>query len=190
MCEANRGLLASLEDRVTVGIESFEKLVEDHYDRLFRAALFMSGDRETAEELVQDCFLAAGESLATFQERSSVYTWLYGILLNKFRKWLRKRGGTVSLQQMAEKSEGDSALLAADGIQPLQRLEREEMAQQVQKAIRELSPRHRSALTLRYVEELSYEEISATLGCSIGTVKSRIHYALKKVAHQLRQIQG
>jgi len=175
-----------------VTIESFQELVEHYYDRLFRAALFMSGDRETAEELVQESFLAAGESLNTFEERSSVYTWLYGILLNKFRKWLREQGGALSLQQITERSdgEGDAALLAAEGVQPLQQLERREIAEQVQNAIRQLPPHHRSVLTLRYLEELSYEEISTMLGCSIGTVKSRIHYALKKVANQMRYIRG
>jgi len=171
-----------------VTIESFQELVERYYDRLFRAALFMSGDRGTAEELVQESFLAAGESLSTFEERSSAYTWLYGILLNKFRKWLREQGSALSLQQITERGddEGNAAPLAAEGVQPLQQLERKEIAEQVQNAIRQLPPHHRSVLTLRYLEGLSYEEISTTLGCSIGTVKSRIHYALKKVAKQMR----
>jgi len=173
-------------------VESFDELVSHYYDRVFRAALFMCGDRQAAEDLVQESFLAAGQSLDRFEGRSSPYTWLYGILLNKFRKWLRERGEMRYLQEMADEGHADAAADRLEAVvqEPMQEIEKQEMADLVQEAILELPPYHRSVLVLRYLEAFSYEEIAESLGCSIGTVKSRIHYALKKLARRLRLARG
>lgn len=175
-------------DTPVVAKKRFEKIARDHYDHLFRAALFLCGDRDVAEELVQDCFLVVAESLDKFEGRSSIYTWLYGILLNKFRVWMRRRGRALSLDQMAEQHEESSPAEFLEGNEDLPEgvVERRERAELVRQAIDDLPVHHRSVLALRYLEELSYEEIAEGLGCSLGTVKSRIHYALKRIARTLR----
>ena len=167
---------------------TFQELVEEHYDRLFRAALFMSGDREVAEDLVQESFLAAAESLHRFEGRSKPYTWLYGILRNKFRRWLRKKDRTVSLQLLEERAPGDENPLSlkSEETRPPAQAESDETAELIREFVDELPPHHRDVLVLRYLEDYSYKEISEALDCSIGTVKSRIHYALDKVGHRLR----
>ncbi len=172
--------------------ESLQELVHSHYDRLFRAALFMCGSPEAAEDLVQETFLAAVTSLPSFQGRSSSYTWLYGVMLNKFKGWLRQKGGPISLQQIAEESDlaGASELLAADEPGAHEQVVRRETAQIVREALDELPHHHRSVLALRYLEGMSYREIAESLGCSLGTVKSRIHYALRKVAGKLEHRRG
>ena len=89
-----------------VNEKDFQTLVHEHYDRIFRAARFMCGDQYAAEDLVHETFLAAAQSFGRFQGRSSVYTWLYGIMLNKFRRWIRKRRtGTVSLHGLGREQE-------------------------------------------------------------------------------------
>lgn len=161
--------------------------VRQHYDRLFRAARFMSGDLSVAEDLVQETFLAAAESLERFQGRSSAYTWLYGILLNKFRRWLRRRGSAaLSLQHPIGRDDGRAEdLLESHSPSPGQTAERHEDIERVRAVMQELSADHRSVITLRFMEGLSYEEVARTLDCPVGTVKSRIHYALLKMGKQL-----
>jgi RNA polymerase sigma-70 factor (ECF subfamily) len=168
------------------------ELAEQYYDRLFRSALVMCGDDDVAEELVQDTFLAAAKGLDRFEGRSSYYTWLYGILLNKFRGWLRKKDRPpMSLERHAEKlsASGAAELVEAEGEEASEKLMKKETAHQVRAALDELPAHHRSVLVLRYVENMSYQEIADTVGCSLGTVKSRIHYALKKVGGKLRELE-
>lgn len=164
-------------------------LVEDHYDRLFRAARFMCGDLNAAEDLVQETFAAAATSLRRFKGRSSPYTWLYGIMLNKFRRWLRKKGRRpLSLHAPAGDEESGSAaqILPDDAPLPEERAQSREAAALVRDAIEELSADHRMAIELRFVEDLPYEEIARILDCPVGTAKSRVHYALRRIGDLLR----
>lgn len=173
--------------------KELRELAEQYYDRLFRSALVMCGNKDVAEELVQDTFLAAAEGLDRFEGRSSHYTWLYGILLNKFRGWLRKKDRPpMSLERQAEKlsASGISELVEDEGRDASEKLIRKETAGQVRDALDELPPHHRSVLVLRYVEGMAYQDIADTLGVSLGTVKSRIHYALQKVGDKLREHEG
>ncbi len=169
----------------------FQTLVEEHYDRLFRAARFMCGDPQAAEDLVQETFLAAGETLDRFQGRSSPYTWLYGILLNKWRRWLRRRKRRVfSLQSMSwDEQPGNAAeLVPSDLPGPADTAQEHEAAERVRSAIEQLPEDHRAVIVLRFVEDLSYQEIGEILDCPLGTVKSRIHYALKKIGKELASV--
>jgi len=171
-----------------VSRKQLRKLVQQYYDRLFRAARFMCNDPQAAEDLVQETFLAAAESLESFAGRSTAYTWLYGIMLNKFRRWLRhNRSNVMSLQALSEREEVEEAgpALAADYPAPPEVAEQQEAAERVRKALQSLSADHRSVVAMRFVEGMAYQEIAAVLGCPVGTVKSRIHYALKRIAHEL-----
>lgn len=170
--------------------QSLRKLVRQHYDRLFRAARFMCGDLSVAEDLVQDTFLAAARSLKNFEGRSSTYTWLYGILLNKFRHWLRRKDATVASLHLTGTEDGGVApedFLPSDSPDPGQLAERSEAAQIVRSIVDELSEDHRNVVTLRFVEGMPYEDIARALDCPIGTVKSRIHYALMKIGQRLTE---
>jgi RNA polymerase sigma-70 factor (ECF subfamily) len=170
--------------------QSLRKLVRQHYDRLFRAARFMCGDVTAAEDLVQDTFLAAAASLKNFEGRSSTYTWLYGILLNKFRHWLRRKDAAVASLHLPGAEDGGAApeeFLPSRDPGPEQLAERQELTRIVRDVVDGLSADHRSVVTLRFVEGMSYEEIAAALDCPIGTVKSRIHYALLRIAEKLAE---
>ena len=170
--------------------KNLRKLARLHYDRLFRAARFMCGDLSTAEDLVQDTFLAAATSLKNFEGRSSTYTWLYGILLNKFRHWLRRKESSVASLHLGGGDEEGGApeeFLQTDFPGPEQAAERRELVQLVRGVVHDLSDSHKSVVTLRYVEGMSYEEIARALDCPVGTVKSRIHYALLKIGEKLTE---
>jgi len=177
--EASGGVVTELD---------FRRLVDEHYDRIFRAARFMTNSTQVAEDLVQDTFLAAAESLKNFQGRSSPYTWLYGILYNKFRRHIRRRRfRPVSLHADRDPDHGGMRgdLPPADEPEPGANAERHEAARRVRDAIDELSPDHRTIITMRYVDGLTYQDIARLLGCPLGTVKSRIHYALGKIEGKL-----
>jgi RNA polymerase sigma-70 factor (ECF subfamily) len=168
--------------------DQLRELVEEHYDRLFRAARFLCGDLSAAEDLVQETFAAAATSLSRFRGKSSPYTWLYGIMLNKFRRWLRQKGRRpLSLQAAGRDDDSQSPehTLAADGPLPEEAARRNEATELVRQAVGQLSADHRMALELRFVEDLPYEEIARILDCPVGTAKSRVHYALRKVGAEL-----
>jgi RNA polymerase sigma-70 factor (ECF subfamily) len=170
-----------------------QTLVEDYYDRLFRAARFMSGSSEVAEDLVQDSFLAAAKSLHRFEGRSSPYTWLYGILRNKFRTWLRKKDDKVVSINVLRGGAQEEGTIGMDTwedearTRPEEELDYEETVRFVRESLDELSEDHRTILAMRYVDEMSYQEIAEVVDCPIGTVKSRIHYALGKMSELLQE---
>ncbi len=149
----------------------------------------MCGNEMAAEDLTQETFVAAADARKRFEGRSSDYTWLYGILLNKYRRWLRKKGSSaVSLQRLKE-GEGRGPQFETEEPGPVEEALRRENIQQVRDALEELSAEHRAVITLRYVEGMPYQEIAEVVGCPLGTVKSRIHYALEKIGEQLEEQQ-
>jgi RNA polymerase sigma-70 factor (ECF subfamily) len=153
----------------------------------------MCGNSQVAEDLVQESFLAAARSLHRFEGRSSPYTWLYGILRNKFRRWLRKKDDRiVSINVLKGGGQEEGAIGMdtwedEDRSRPEQELEYDETVQFVREAMDQLSEDHRTILAMRYVDEMSYQEIADVLDCPIGTVKSRIHYALGKMGDLLEE---
>jgi len=169
--------------------EKLEQLALKYYDRLFRAALFMCNDHQAAEDLVQDTFVAALGSLDSFEGRSSYYTWLYGILLNKFRGYLRGKSNSVVPAAQGDEPDRVGLLdqVSDTRAAPEERMTQHETAQLVREALDELPPHHRGVLALRYLEGMSYREIAVAMDCSVGTVKSRIHYALRKIGHVLER---
>jgi len=182
--------LCPLGTRSVVSRYDLSTLVDEHYDRLFRAALFLTSSTTVAEDLVQDTFLVAVKSLRNFEGRSAVYTWLYGILYNKYRQWLRRRDKHVlSLDapfgDTGERGGARGDALASGAPQPLDLIQGEERAEQVRRAVAALSPDHRIVVTMRFVDGLAYKEISRIVGSPVGTIKSRMHYALASLAEML-----
>jgi len=169
---------------------SLEELVDQYYDRLFRAAVFLTSSPRAAEELVQETFVAAGEGLDRFEGRSSYYTWLYGILRNKYYKWVRNQKRTPMSLEHVTGGEDDSrrpaSVLEGETLDPHESMAKEEAARRVREAVSGLPPHHRDVLLLRFMEGMAYQDIAEEMDCSIGTVKSRLHYALKKVGRRLR----
>jgi RNA polymerase sigma-70 factor (ECF subfamily) len=161
----------------------FEELVERYDKRLFNVMYGLTGDYHDALDLTEEAFVRAMKAYPRFRGDSDPFTWLYRIAVNVLKRTYRKRARRSELwraHQMsnppptAEHRTGEHALLA------------EERAGLVRRAIAELPEVFREVITLRYVDEMSYEEISAAAGCSIGTVKSRISRAKALLADLLR----
>jgi RNA polymerase sigma-70 factor (ECF subfamily) len=164
-------------------VERFERIVDDYQRRLYGFALRMTGNREDAEEIVQDSFVRAFRALGkmTPEQRSELrlQPWLYTITLNVTRNRLRsKRPTNVALDALAD----PDALLNStqEGPeQPEQVVERGTDLELVEKALLQLPMHLRAAATLRFIEGRSHPEIAEILGQPIGTVKSHVHRAVR-----------
>jgi RNA polymerase sigma-70 factor (ECF subfamily) len=163
--------------------ENFERVVDDYQRRLYGFALRMTGNREDAEEIVQDAFVRAFRALGKMSEEQRaelrLQPWLYTITLNVTRNRLRsKRPTNVALDSLAD----PDALLneTQEGPeQPEHVVERGTDVELVEQALLQLPMHLRAAATLRFIEGRSHPEIAEILNQPIGTVKSHVHRAVR-----------
>ncbi len=163
--------------------EAFGRLIDLHATRLYRQAVALCGDETTAEDLVQQTLVAAWQSIARYQPTCRFSTWLYSILLHRHWKWLRAARHRPQVRTPLE-TPGKPAPReppAAPGPTPAETVEQEEQRAWLREQVNQLPEIHRQVIGLRFFAEASLEEMAAALGCSTGTVKSRLHHALKKL---------
>ena len=148
-----------------------QELIDSHGDRLVRSACLLCGDETEAQDLVQETFVQALKSAHRFRGDSAIYTWLHGILLNLCRRYLRKQKRLVFDEEPLLKETSPPC--------PVDESDRDFCAAGLAVALRKLSPEDREVIVLRYYEEMRIEEIARQIGASKGTVKSRLHYAVR-----------
>ncbi|MHC4292593.1 MAG: RNA polymerase sigma factor, partial [Planctomycetota bacterium] len=138
-------------------------------------------DRHAAEDITQEVFMTAYQKLSTFDPmRSRFSTWLFTIARNKSINYLRKKRPVV----LMDSQEIPSAVNPGDSV------DREEFCQRMDEALSQLPPRQKRAFMLAEFESLPYEEIAQIECVSIGTIRSRIHRAKKKLQKTLKQVSG
>lgn len=155
-----------------------------HFDRIHRAALVLSGNPWDADDLAQETFLILSRQGDSFAGRSSLYTWLYGILLNLERRERRRIGMRRRKLQVLWDAEGGEERTSPGADAPA---EVSEWRNSLWARVSQLPDGQRQALVLRFSEGLRYEEIAEILECPLGTVKSRIFHglaALRKILEQ------
>lgn len=173
--------------------EAFDELVTRYRTRIFAMIYNMVHNEQDAWDLAQDSFVKAWKSIKRFRGRSSFYTWIYRIVMNVTIDWLRKKqvkGAGVEFDdaiQLREVNPASKTLPKADPL-PYERMERTEVRARIDNAITQLSPEHRAVILMKETEGMQYHEIAETLGCSIGTVMSRLFYARKKLQHLLKDV--
>jgi RNA polymerase sigma-70 factor (ECF subfamily) len=160
----------------------FEELVRRYDKRLFNVMYGLTGDYHDALDLTEEAFIRAMKAYPRFRGDSDPFTWLYRIALNVLKRAHRKRARRSELWREHQDSDPSPTTDTRTGERAVLLKERAHM---VRRAIAELPPVFREAITLRYIDEMSYEEISAAAGCSIGTVKSRISRAKTMLAERL-----
>ena len=173
--------------------EAFDQLVIRYRTRVFAMIYNMVHNEQDAWDLAQESFLKAWRSIGRFRGRSSFYTWIYRIVMNVTIDWLRKKqvkGAGAEFDDAIALKEIEPASRTVPKGDPLphQRMERSEIRARIDKAIAQLSPEHRAVILMKETEEMQYHEIAEALGCSIGTVMSRLFYARKKLQNLLRDV--
>ena len=153
----------------------------------------MVHNEQDAWDLAQDSFVKAWKSIGRFRGKSSFYTWMYRIVMNVTIDWLRKKqikGAGAEFDDAVQLKEIDPAAKTAPKAEelPYERMERGELRQKIDKAIAQLSPEHRAVILMKETEDMQYHEIAEALGCSIGTVMSRLFYARKKLQNLLKDV--
>ena len=173
--------------------EAFDELVTRYRTRVFSMIYNMVHSEQDAWDLAQDSFLKAWKSIGRFRGQSSFYTWIYRIVMNVTIDWLRKKkikGGDAEFDDAIQLREIDPASKTVPKTEalPHQLMERDEIRARIDNAIGQLSPEHRAVILMKEVDDMQYHEIAETLGCSIGTVMSRLFYARKKLQSLLRDV--
>lgn len=175
-----RAVSADLVDRIRRGdAEAFETLAREMAPRLFRLALHLTGRTGDAEDLVQETFVRALPALRRFEGRASLATYLARALGNLWKNRLRSRSRSriVAWWPRGSRTDsGETGALDPPDCSPsaLDRLDAEDRAARVRRAVARLAPDRRLTLVLREVEEWSYEEIASATGVPVGTVRSRL----------------
>lgn len=175
--------------RVQAGdVASFDQLILKYRERVYAMIYNMTSNREDAADLTQDAFIKAFQSINRFQGQSSFFTWLYRIAVNSALTHLRRNKlrtffsfdkvhedakVTEVINQLTDKKDVDRDVFV------------HELQEKLNEAMQKLSIPHRTVVTLFEIDGLSHEEIAEVMSCSVGTVRSRLHYAKQLLQAEL-----
>jgi RNA polymerase sigma-70 factor (ECF subfamily) len=181
-----------LVERVQSGDqEAFGLLVSKYQRKLLRLVMRFVRDSAEAEDVTQEAFIKAYRALPGFRGESAFYTWLYRIGVNTAKNWLvarSRRMPTVSEIASDDTNDIDDGGLLRDDTTPEQILMSKQIGETVNAAMDALPEDLRTAIALREIEGLSYEEIAQVMDCPIGTIRSRIFRAREAIAGKLRPL--
>ena len=164
-------------------VNAFEKLVLEYEKSVYAITQRMTGNAEDAADMTQETFIKAYNSLSSFRGDSKFSVWLYRIATNVCLDFLRSRSRKPTVSLSVEDDDGEEVELdiADESQSPERLLERGLTRDAVRRGLNALSPEYRQILLLREIQGLSYEEISDVLTLEVGTVKSRIFRARKRL---------
>ncbi len=172
-------------------MNAFSRLVAQYQDRVLNTCWRVSGRFEDAEDLAQETFLKALESIGTFRRQSGFYTWLFRIAVNVSISHRRRKGRMPRLSLCCGDGQGELAESLTDGDKapdPSARLSNLERQRLVQNALDSLDDDHRAILVLRDIEGFDYRQIAQILEAPEGTVKSRLHRARMELRERLKGV--
>ncbi|MFQ3671261.1 MAG: sigma-70 family RNA polymerase sigma factor [Verrucomicrobiia bacterium] len=166
-------------------VAAFDELVLRYKERLYGVLYNLTSNHEDTNDLLMETFDKAFRSLVNFKGDASFYTWIYRIGVNRALNHLEKRKrrrGEMSLNEidwdLDERKEWAESPLRTD---PERRAELNELQNKLNESLQKLSEEHRTVVVLSDIEGLTHAEIAAIVGCSEGTVKSRLHYGHKQL---------
>lgn len=162
---------------------AFETLVLEYEKNVYNIALRMTGNSEDAADMTQEAFIKAYNSLQSFRGDSKFSVWLYRIVSNVCLDFLRSKNRRPTVSLSVEDDDGEDAQLdvADESQSPELLLDRKLTRDSVRRGLDSLPPDYRQILLLREIQGLSYDEIAQTLSLEVGTVKSRIFRARKRL---------
>jgi len=164
-------------------VAAYEELAAKYYRRVFMVILGMVHQRDDAMDVAQETFYRAFKNIKRFKGGSNFYTWVYRIAVNlaiDFQR--RQKRNLMDLKENMDEVVVDTETLGSD---PYREIHDRRLGEKLLGAINELTPDHKAVIVMRAVEGLSYKEIGRIMGCSEGTIMSRLHYARKKLQEKL-----
>ena len=168
--------------------QAFTEIVRQWESKIFNLAWRYMGNREDAQDIVQETFLSVFKSAKSLRDPNSFSTWLYRITLNHCRSRWRRRTPEVSIDDLpAGREDGESRVVesAAASCAPHDALETRDL---IRKALMGLSEEHRTAIILKEYLGLNLEEVARVMECPLSTAKSRLYHGLKGVQRNLSRI--
>lgn len=187
-----RDVDADLVARVQKGDKrAYDLLVLKYQRKIMRMLARMVRDPAEIEDVAQEAFIKAYRALPQFRGESAFYTWLYRIAINTARNWQAARSRRPTGENVIENEDGET-FSAVDSLTdintPESMLASRQIVETVNAAMNALPEELRTAIVLREIEGMSYEDIAQSMGCPIGTVRSRIFRAREAIAAQLRPL--
>jgi RNA polymerase sigma-70 factor (ECF subfamily) len=170
-------------------VAAFDKLMRKYRERIYSIIYNLCGNREDAADLTQGTFIKTFQSINRFQGQSSFFTWLYRIGVNATLTHLRKNRLRTffSFEQFTEDEKSAEIIEALTDKTGADRdAFVKELQEKLNEALQKLSIKHRTVVTLFEIDGLSHDEIAEIVGCSVGTVRSRLHYAKQLLQSELQ----
>lgn len=170
---------------------AFDLLVLKYQHRIAKLVSRYVADRAEVDDVTQEAFIKAYRAIKGFRGDSAFYTWLYRIAINTAKNYLvaqNRRPRGVDMETEEAETSGMGAIVLRDAATPERHLLTDEIGRTVQRSLAALPEDLRTAITLREIEGLSYEEIAEVMDCPIGTVRSRIFRAREAIDKELRPL--
>lgn len=172
----------------TGDVAAYDRLILKYRERLFSVIYNLTSNREDANDLTQDAFIKAFRSIQSFKGRSSFFTWLYRIAVNGTLSHMKKNRmrrffSLESMDDHASSNEIVESLAEKKGTEKETLMH--ELHEKLNEALQKLSPKHRTVVVLFEIEGLSHQEIADITKTSVGTVRSRLHYAKQQLQASL-----
>lgn len=171
-------------------VAAFDRLILKYRERLYGVIYHMTSNREDASDLTQDAFIKAFQAINRFQGQSSFFTWLYRIAINATLSHLRKNKFKSFLSLDTVNSEEPVSQELISALTDKTGADRDafvkELQEKLNEAMQKLSIKHRTVITLFEIDGLSHQEIADVMDCSVGTVRSRLHYAKQLLQAEMK----
>ena len=171
-------------------VSAYSTLMRRHQGKIYGLVYNMTGNQQDAEDLVQEVFLKGYKVLKRFKGKSSFYTWIYRIAINRTINFLKKRRNrsALSLHDMNGAVEADPAYIELSSREsPFRDASLSELQEKLNAALQTLSEKHRAVVVLHDIQGVPHDEIGRMLGCSSGTVRSRLFYARQQLQGELSE---
>ncbi|CAA6694205.1 RNA polymerase sigma factor RpoE [Lentimonas sp. CC19] len=187
---SERDLDWAVVQRVQAGnVGAFDQLVQKYREHIFSVVYNMTSNREDASDLTQETFIKAFQAIGRFKGKSSFFTWIYRIAINTTMTFLKKRSRRryISYENINEEV---STTEIFENLTAKTRTEKGALVQELQEklndSLQKLSPKHRTVVVLHEIEGLGHAEIAEITKTSVGTVRSRLHYAKQQLQSYLK----
>jgi len=174
-------------------LSAFEELVRLYQNKVYSLCVHLAGNQDDAQDLAQEAFIKAYRAIGGFRNEADFGTWMHRITVNIWLNYRRKNNKGTPPLSLDEPFQGDNGGEIRRDVpdwdsDPLQALEEKEFRGLVRAVLDGLSEEHKAVLVLREIEGYSYEEVSRMLGCTLGTVKSRLSRAREVMRHRMTEV--